>query len=304
MKKVLSLLLAVMLVVGLAPVVFAAAGDGPYKIGQSGTATPGVGGAYIINIADADGNGMNQAAIKAAKIDYRLNTQEGKKAIGSHSLKYDKDTKLAYIEVKMAKPYVSVTDVDYKFTVQLYVNKVEGDSVELSGTYGNAQVAVAKDTEYKSLVSGNQYLKMDGYCKNLEIEFDNDVFAYLNAFNGRKYYGYVTRDIKDADQELLSEYPDIESIYYVSHVGLSGAQFLLKNDVKMFVYDSELNYLGTTDEKLPFSDKYIVATSELDVDADIDDEPIDGDDGVDAGNPDMGGDDVPANINDNPGTGR
>lgn len=317
MKKVLSLLLAVMLVVGLAPVVFAATG---YQLGTSAsnafsagagvaivdTTVPGT--TFPVYLANSTGGFINKSTVKTDKLTFKVTTPSGKKALsGSQttSIKYDAAGN-AYVEVKFAKPFVSTSSLDYEIEVQLFQDKVKVDTFEVSGTLGNAGVEVQGGDEYVSLVNGTQFADVKGYCKNLEMELQEDFFVYFNAFNGKKYYGYISKDIKDADQEISAQYPDIEYIYYLSQVNLAGSGTTVKingEDSKMFVYNADLEYLGTTDDKLPISEKYYVSTKELDIESDVDEAPT-GDDATDAGNPDMGGDDVPANINDNPGTGR
>lgn len=317
MKKVLALVLAAMLVIGIAPMTFAAPNtslNASFDFIAAGTDIAydcdSIGPASTIKIALLI-PGTNDAMTKryvtdaANKIDVKTKISEGSKAIDKVEIKYNKD-QTAYINIKFVEKYVSTKDLDFKFKVYLTSKKSRiGNEAEFYGTLSNEKQDVAEDDDYVYTYD-TPVFEAKAYIKNLEIEVGNGVTINAKVFEGKKYYAQASQKVKSEDDATLTQYPDIDTIFYLDTIGLNSSGNTVKLDIddKLFVYNADLEYIGTTADALPYSTKYYVASKELDVESDAEptDEPGETEEPGD--NPGMGGDDVPENVNDNPGTGR
>lgn len=321
MKKVLSILLAVMLIVGIAPTVFAAAPDNDYVLDMAGAywekgedtgdneIRPE--GEYRIPIKILVSGGTNTNAtkkdIKDDKVDVKLVATEGKNVYRDISIQHSSNNTVSYVRVRMIENFVSTKDQDFNYEVQLRKDKDNhGDAEVVSGTFANASQKVSENDDYVYL--GNKpVVEADDYVKSIEVELENGVSIFTKMFEGKKYYGKVTQDVKAEDDEIVSQYPAIDTIYYLSTIGLNSAGNTVKIDVddKYYVYNANMEYIGTTSEKLPYSTKYYLATEELEIEEEEEiEEPTGEDDNNDAPSA-TGGDDVETpNTNNNPSTGR
>ncbi|MDR2932937.1 MAG: hypothetical protein LBV27_07500 [Oscillospiraceae bacterium] len=316
MKKILALVLAVMLVVGMTPAAFAAdydpgvvglgysSGPAVTPSGDIGEINPGV-AKLILKLFDSTGvHQITEREWKDGKLSIQTQQSGGTKAIKGIKVKYD-SAKNAYIEVEFADSYVATGEQEFKFTIYVLKDKsrIEDSKFEFEGKIKNKEQKI--DTSYDFVYTYDvPVVEADEYLKAIKVDAGNDVIISAKMFAGKKYYARATVKVKSEDDAILTEYPDIDTIYYLDTVNMSGSGNTVKLDIgdKLFVYNKDLEYIGTTSDDLPFSSKYYVSSKELDVEDAGDIETPEGP--SEAENPEMGGDDVPQNINDNPGTGR
>jgi hypothetical protein len=187
--------------------------------------------------------------------------------------------------------------------------------VRFYGQISNRSQSVEGDYDYVEVYDRPQ-IDANTYVSRLEMaDIVNGLTVYAKVFEGRKYYMYADQKPAAADDAILSKYPSIGTVYHLKQFGLESTGNTVKlqeNDSTIYVYDGQLNLLGTSDKELPVRDTYYLSTEELDVEEPADNqEPVDGGDepvdptdpGDTSDNPTSGGDEVPENVNDNPGTG-
>lgn len=324
MKKVLSLVLAVVMVLGMTTAAFAA--DATYSKGDLYLGLSGKNPdldeirpddevrLYILR--KSDDKGVTKAEIKDSKITAKVKASSGSAVLDKTEIKYENG--LAYVNVVFKEVYATTKDIDYEYTVYLQYNKTrDSDSdYDLIGTFANEIQEIDEDDEYV-YVGDVPVVKALDYNKKIEVDLGSGVSIFARMFEDKKYYGYVSQEIKDEDAEVTSQYPDIDTVYYLSTIGLSGSGDVVKFDLddNMYVYTKDENgslvYLGRSNTLVPYYTRYYLAVKELNVastttpnddDDNNDDIPTPGNDGT-TGNSDTGGDDVPENVNDNPGTG-
>jgi hypothetical protein len=228
----------------------------------------------------------------------------------------------AYIQLTLKDELISTSDVDFEVKVYLTKKKVRQSATEitLSGTYKNGVTEVGDGDNYVYLGGDFPVVKSNAYLKSIDIGLDGGITVNTKFFNNKKYYAKGSNAITSDDETVLDEYPDIDQIFSIKSAGLNNSYTTVDlglSDADLFVYNSNMEYVGTGADKLPYSTKYYVSSVELDVeDAEVEEpveEPTDPAEepadpaaeepaeGLD--NPNMGGDDVPENVNDNPGTG-
>jgi hypothetical protein len=322
MKKVLSLVLVAMLVLSLAPTVLAAdyAGYGFSAAGvEYGDAevtltaiTP------YANTLKMELWNAGKAVTNKDAIDAKLGiTRRNKTAsvVTGVALKTDakKPTETAIVEVTFNGDFDGTKGVDYKFDLFVTVNKQrDNDSmVTFDGNYAHDTVEVDDTYDYAYLGSNFPVLASKAYIKKLEVEVEGGVTLITKTFKDKNYYAKASSGITgDYDAEVTA-YPDIINVYTLKQNswGSDTKVKLAGEPAGKPVYgkdaDGNLELLGTTDGgDLPLAALYFVADKELDIAIDEpEEEPTVAEEPTYDVGGETGGDEVPANINDNPGTG-
>ncbi|MFV0400912.1 MAG: hypothetical protein ACK5LX_09895 [Oscillospiraceae bacterium] len=335
MKKVLSLVLAVVLVLGVASVAFGgpAVTKSNIVLGRSVTGglvdsgdyympndvRPGDDG-IIFYIFTEDGSGNLTHVVKgdtdAKKLGAQVRATEGGSVINRDvSVKYESAAKggFAYVEFTFVDEFVSTKDQD--FSAKLYLtfdkSRVAETEIEISGTFGNEVENVDEYDDYVYL-GDTHVVEADAYIRSIQVDLGQNVSIWTRMFEGKKYYGAVSQEVKAEDEAVLAKYPDIDTVYYLKTINLNatGDTVAFDMDTNMYVYvqdaDGNLVFLGRSADKLPYYTKYFLSAKELDVEA-VTTEPGDTTEPGESPEepPITGGDDAPAeNVNDNPGTGR
>lgn len=337
MKKVVSLLLVVVLALGMSTMAFAKIGNGPLTTGALTDPPAPSGGwddvrpgtkvsiALPSNIFADDGNspafdnatgGVTKNEISRGKVTVRTKIAKGSNVIKEVKFVYDvpsaSTVKFARIQVEFIDPFVnaSTDGQDFDVTVFLTVDGTRYEEVgaQLAGTLINSNIgAIDADTDYVNL-DGGRIVEVDEYSKNVEYYLGSGVSVFGKAFKDKTYYGYVTMDATEAQEQLMDKY-GIDEVYNLKTVGLQGVanHVVLENtDADAYVYDADLKYLGQGKDELAYSAVYYLASKKLDVDDEGDfddtDEPEDEDD-VPEAPPITGGFDDIENENANPSTG-
>jgi hypothetical protein len=342
MKKIVSLVLVAMLVLSLAPMSLAAGARG-WGYGFSaewddGEAWEGaaygtfvnptdntIGGLDIVNdttiqLIDSEGDMLTRGDVIANNIGVTLRVSNGAKVVTGASIVYpdnmgtaEKDDDYAYVQVNFLGEWVSVSAVDYRF--QIYVTVAgrrdsSSETTQLTGTYANFEETVTSGDIYVYLCDDVPVVHSLAYIKAMEIELDGSVTIHSRFYEGKKYYATASSAWGSADEAFLDLYNDLVSVHRIKQVNLNNANTTVKLrvDGSLYVYgvdaDGNLVYLDKASNKLPFYATYYTASTELDLPEEAVDEPEEepGDEPY-VEPTETGGDEAPANLNDNPGTG-
>jgi len=334
MKRVLSLVLAVILAFGMATAAFAAApkitdidsGFAYYKALGSSSEHPSAidmgefaptdeaiklylrGDSFIWDpvsyVTDNGGAAISSSQLSSGKITAKKKVTKGSNVLKDVTL--ERDGKQMYVKVKFVEEYVSTSEQDFDFIVYLAKNgSKQGETeIQIYGTVKNEEVLVDDGDEEVDLSDG-QYAKAESYIKNIRVDTGEGLYNNAKMFDGKKYYAKSNQDVTASDDTVLNAYPEIVTVYYLNTINMSGSGNTVEFDIdeKYYVFNADGVYVGTTSDKLPFSSKYYLATARIDMSSDTED-PVEEPDPV----PDIptesnaGGSGTP-NANDIPGTG-
>ena len=318
MKKALSLVLAVVMVFGMATVAFAAAPkitdiSGSFDYDYTGPGTQGTGSLNLGEIGpdlevklymyagDFEWEDpataptiLSSSHLSNAKITVKKKVTKGSSVLDVVELK--KASSAMYIKVKFVKEYVSTSDQDFDFTVYLAKksSKIDDTAIQIYGTMKNTEILVDDNDEEVDL-SDSAYAKADGYIKNIKIDTGNDLYVNAKMFDGKKYYAKSSVEVTAADDAVMNAYPEIQVIYTLNSINLNSSGNTVTFDIsdKYYVYSADGQYLGTTADKLSFSSKYYLANAQIDMSgAEVaeTEEPTDDSEPEVIDNPVMGGD--------------
>lgn len=176
-------------------------------------------------------------------------------------------SKTACISIKFVENFVSVEekDFDYKFTLSVAGEKEPLTEFRVSGTMVFDTIDNA-DTGSQIDLSGGDVLDADKFAQQVEFDLGNGVFITTNIFEKQKYYGKATMDSDATDLLVMRENPGVQTAITMHTVNLKGSGNIVsfRWEPTEYVYDDAGAYLGTTAEKLPYSDKYYIADKKAD----------------------------------------
>lgn len=274
MRKIVALLLAAVLAIGMTATVFAA---NPKITTQSkaladvyvGDAVPGqkIFLPFVKDAFDGATADLTASDVRSSNITVKHTVKSGPKAIESVEIKEDSKTKVAGVLITLVDPFTSTKPLDFELTIYLYINgKRQSVGTYVEGTLSNEQQYVDSDTDYIDLSDGSVAICEQSATK-VETYLGEGVTMFVRMVKGKSYAGVATSDPTNDDIDMFDQYSDIVNVYTLKVDGLTGAGKIVKLDLEqnLYVYDGDLNYLGRTDDLLPFSQKYYVAEKKLDV---------------------------------------
>lgn len=170
-----------------------------------------------------------------------------------------------YVQISFVDQYVGVDDIEFDFNVKLTVRGATKDSVNIYGTYCNDS-EIVEDGQTDADSSGGVVLEPESVIRNIEVHGGDNFYAKVNMSSNKKYYFTAEVDVKDEDIEVLERYPEMAYVYYINQVNMkfSGNCYYFQDlDDKYYVYNDEGRLIGTTEDMLPFSTKYFLATEKV-----------------------------------------
>ncbi|MCL2034184.1 MAG: hypothetical protein FWG94_05575 [Oscillospiraceae bacterium] len=274
MKRILSVLLAVILGAGMTVAAFAA---NP-KIAEQSKALPDVDAgecgpghqiwlplyAEYFNDAEED---LTMKDVRDNRITVRQNARRGSQAIASVDLKENKD-KVASILITLADPFTSTKPMEFETRLELYFNGRRQNLVTVvNGELVNKMDEIYSDTDYIDLSNGITAFAVEN-ARGVEAYLGHGVSVIVNMTRNREYYGTVTNIPDDNDIEVFDKHRDIEEALTLTTIGLNAEGKTVRIDAgrNYYVYSKNLSYLGRSNDMLPYSTKYYLSSKELDVD--------------------------------------
>lgn len=211
---------------------------------------------------------VTSTMIRNGRISVRMLSGRNSNIIDSYKIKYDGAR--AYVSIKFIERFVSTKEKDFDFEIGLaYNGNVNRDTIAtISGTIENAYIYVYNDYDYVDLSYGDIAYAEDS-VRNIEAYLGQGITIHTRMLGGKKYYGTVSIEPDTGDLRRMYEYPEIDIAYTLNTVGLNSNGKIVKIDIpgRYYVYNRNLEYLGTTNERLPYSTKYYIASKELDTSA-------------------------------------
>lgn len=305
MKKVLSLLLVLTLVVGMSTVAFAA-----YTVTKTpDTSVTGFNDAVGLSNGEYDFTTVHPGDSKVfplatstspfeikegnpptattptllkkvmPKVVSRIRVSKGSNVIKTAELNWGGDAKVARLEVEFIKPFPSNNTDGQEFDFWVYP-VVDGKAWDYEtygahfyGTLENYEIEVDEGTDFIDLYN-HQIANIQATIRNIEYDLGpdgnaSDVILVGRAIKGQKYWGVANTDISDADDELMNTH-DIDQVYHLDQRGgLDKVTSYVKfaNATKDdYIFDGDLNFLGMGNStSIPYRTTYYIADHMIEV---------------------------------------
>ncbi|MFV0399665.1 MAG: hypothetical protein ACK5LX_03480 [Oscillospiraceae bacterium] len=288
MKRVLSVLLAVVMVLGLSSVAFAIPVTrdtvclGKSVIGGVAQLSNREVKDYNVNPGDkafraylyVEDMGMLEHITRQDVEDYNLGIQVRATAGGSvisrnTAIQFDEYDK-AYYVFEWVDHYPTVEPISYRALIYITIDgsRIENTEFVLSGTFEN---------KMNNVYANQNYLYLGDYpgavaladIPDIQADLGSGLSIWLNMSQGMKYYGWVTTEPKADDAAIRAQYPSINTIYTLKTVNMNALENRISfdKDTLQYVYvldqNGQLVFLGTTDSKLPYHIKYFLSSRQL-----------------------------------------
>lgn len=274
MRKIVSLLLAVVLTIGMTATAFAANPKITKQVAaladvDAGEVVPGA--KIFIPLEKGAFEGatdvLTASDVRTSKITVKHTVKAGPKAIESVEVK-ENSKKEAGVLITMVDPFTSTKPLDFELTFYLYINgKRQNLGTAVYGTLSNEEELVYSDTDYVDL-SGGVVAKCEETASKVEAYLGNDISMFVKMLRGKTYVGAASVDLTDDDVKMFNQYNEIVGVYNLSTTGfdsVTGKIVKIDSSETLYVYDGDFNYLGKTSEMLPYSTKYYTSSAKLDV---------------------------------------
>ena len=262
--------------------------------------------------APYEGSPVTTSQLRRGKIRVGVASIKGSNLLESGSPKIVTRGNGAAVSVKFNKNVVTTKDIDFSCTIFLSIDRTRhNDSrVEIFGILSPDVFYVNEHDTYFDISDGS-VVEAEEFVRNAELYLGDGVSVHTNLYEGKKYSGIATDEISPSDEDNLQKFPSIDRIITIKSSTLNRPNTKVTMDtdgVNYYVYGAEGNYLGRSNGSLPYSHKYYLSTQEINMNEDI---IIDIDVNGEIEEPDgeyiydpVAGDQVPENVNQNPGTGR
>jgi len=187
---------------------------------------------------------------------------------------------VAWVVVEFVDTFPSVKEQPFELTVNLsYKKKFDKErEILISGTLCNETMDILGGEDYAYLGDGT-VIEVDELTRKIELDLGNGVSIYRTVQQKGKYYGVATDERTRGDQEIIDYYPSITRVLNLTTVNLSDSTGtpvkitpIYKNawgiidptptdaPTVYYAYDKNGKYLGSTDDFLPYRDKYYLST--------------------------------------------
>lgn len=139
------------------------------------------------------------------------------------------------------KYFTYTKDIDFEVELWLTNNKtrIKGSEITVSGTYvaDDYKVDIDSDDTYYYIGDGT-IVKATEYIRDIELDLDHDVSIFTKLFQDKKYYGIANEDASDSDITMFEKYPQLENVYNLVTSGLAGSGNIVKfnMDDNLYVY--------------------------------------------------------------------
>lgn len=180
----------------------------------------------------------------------------------------------AAIRVRFTDDFISTAEVRWQFEIYLQLDGAMTDaSVEVYG-------GKLSNPEYD--VYGLDYLYIgDGqiaYCSKdsapLELDLGNGVSMFRNMYEGERYYGKAFLKANEGQDAVAAEYKDIVTIIDIKSVEVKFNGNIMKINKELrqevyYVYNLAGEFIGMSDEMLPYSTRYYLSLNEIEIDPEL-----------------------------------
>ena len=284
MKKVLVLVLAAVMTLGIATTAVAAINPSANITGMSGSLMLGFSGdTHLGNVAPQDRHvvyidlvdtmftwenhtpdpgdpqPLTAAQIRRARLDVRTNNNrvlEGATVNANQSR----------IEVRFQRELVGTRDIDFDFDVTLSVNgrQMRDYLIRFSGTFANPVVEVWANTEREDISFGEVAYAQES-IRSITFDVGEGVSVITRMHSVNRLYAVATLAPDSRDEAFFNTHREVSGVVNLRSVGIpTGATVRLGANFRgYYVYSDDGTFLGRGTDELPLHSKYYLATARL-----------------------------------------
>ena len=248
------------------------------------------------------GANVRKSTMDNNKIDVSTRFYGGSKYIDSIDIKNVDGVAWVVVEFTEYLPYVDEKSFDFTICLTYRDKKDESTMVQVTGIIANEEMNVDGYT-YANIGEGIVAVA-DEYNKSIELDLGNGLSVTRSLAEGKKYYGVALDEQTNADREIMEYYPSIRKVLNLTTVNMETSGNVVKinpavadsndrdflpsdEELLYYIYDASGKYLGTTNDMLPFRNKYYFSTGIITMDVSII-EGLDDEDFVGLENPETG----------------
>lgn len=223
--------------------------------------------ANAFTFADGKSYDITTSVLKSSDVTLKVTKVKGGEYVEKVEFKNMKvsGSNYAYVSVQLVDTFNSTSEKDVTLKIALQLKRSRKDDVELSFKLKNETIYVSDSDDYISIEDG-QIVEAESYVRAIEVYIGNGVTIDAKMYQNKKYYGVCKSEITEEDDKILSRYPEILDILKLTTTNLKGSGKIVTiepNGDTMHVYNEEGKYIGTTDEKLPYSNVYYLAEEKI-----------------------------------------
>lgn len=300
MKKLLSVLMAALLVFGMSASAFAAGekingyNNGAILINNNlSTLSPQdckkeIAIAYFeknsfawVDNIPKNGN-LTMSDLNSGKVKLRTVIKSGKKAISGVRLAIDKNSSNGTASTSRNKPailltlnssFASLKELDFEVIAYVYVQGQGSQTdypITITGTLANPEDEAEKGDTYGDMRDGH-IIKFNATCRDYEFELLDTMSIWGTGVNKKQYWAYASTDMTEQDEKIVEKYPSIIECITLSTLGFNSDLFKVKfRDLEpetQYVYtlnaSGQLAFLGKSNVEMPLLTKYYLSEKEI-----------------------------------------
>lgn len=206
------------------------------------------------------------------------------------------------IRIRFVEHLASTQEKNYEFRVGLdHEGSISeyGTLVLVRETFGgmmaNERLDISpgytKNLDYVD-TQGDIVLNCIQSTDNVVADLGNGVRAHLDMVQGGKFYGYSDtlhtqnqvdpvyrdKDVRESRDAIVDTYAEIKIAYTVTSINVKNMLKYMKltqhADEVYYVYNEYGEYIGKSNENLPYSTRYYLADKEVEIDPDLAGKPV------------------------------
>ena len=290
MKRIFSLLLALVLVIGLAPTAFAAS----KIIGANSPLDLNYGSTYLdsqpyntevvfpltADMFDWDEdapetNAVTKSQLDSARITLRTQVVKGSRVFNTSEIRIENrnggaltnNKTTAHVIVPFVESLATTKEEEFEIRLFLHVagRKASETEITLEGYMVLNMEYVSKDDEYYD-VSDGSIVEATETISKFGLDVGCGVTVYTNMMRGQKYGGVCTSDVQPGDR-FLEKFPnEFVTMLQLNMVNVTSGEAVIEfSGGSHYVYDGNGKYLGREGERVPFSSKYYLFSRQVDL---------------------------------------
>jgi hypothetical protein len=280
MKKILALVFASLMVLGIAGSAYAAANSSAEITGLTQNLSVGYSGdsdlgeispqderVEYIELTDDmfswDGDyvpaatpaTLSSSQIRKAKLTVRASNNKVLEDVSINSGK-------SRIEVKFLEKVAGTKEIDFDFDVVLSVDghRQSDYAMNFSGTLANPVYEVYAGAEYEDISHG-EVAEAQEYIRSIRLDVGSGVSIVTKMMKDSRIYATATFTPDRSDEEVFEKYRSIRDVINLSTVGVpSSATVELGEEYRdYYVYSEKGEYLGLGKDSFSVIDKYYLS---------------------------------------------